>query len=421
MDYVDTVQNYLVVLVKVGNKLLKALVDTGAQPTVIKRSCVPIGTFINESNLCIKGVQGPLIPVCGMANISMEVGAKILPINCVVVQDEAIEFPADTSIIMGVNLLAGNKVDVSTSKWALVYKNEPIKYLEPAYIDGNLLSPSEQDYATNAGLTSYSEPEFGRPTSSAEEDEELIRASNSLVRKKKGRFYPQDSPLRDDMEHAISTGTIINPNEWERYTESPVDVIHPEVETSNTLFSVTSEANISLRASSLNMIKIAIRDENGSPAPNGSQFEVEGGLIAPGIIALQGITNQRDTIAVINFNRDEFNMYRKVPFMKAEEINIEDIALIYKPEGKIDLFKPEVCALMALSAITEEAYVSEGEYSSDTEELTEALDFDPSAISTEEVCYNEERYLKLLGALKTDGWDLSRKQREEVEHMLSEN
>ena len=97
-----------------------------------------------------------------------------------------------TLIIMGVNLLAGNNIDVSTSKWALVYQDEPIKYLEPAYIDGNLLSQAEQDYAYNAGLASRSEPEletqFEMLTSSADEGEKLDRTPHSFVRKRKSKF-----------------------------------------------------------------------------------------------------------------------------------------------------------------------------------------------------------------------------------------
>ena len=150
-------ENYIVVNVIVAGKTLRALVDTGSQPTVIKRSCVPIGTPIMESNLYIKGVKGPTIKVCGTSNIHFEVGDRIFTLNCVVVNDEAIDFPAETSIIMGLDLLAGNQLDVSTSRWALVYQNELVKRLEPAIINGKTFTCTEQDYACNAGLIPNSE------------------------------------------------------------------------------------------------------------------------------------------------------------------------------------------------------------------------------------------------------------------------
>ena len=62
-DETNIPDNYLVVLIKVGNKVLRALVDTGAQPCVIKESCVLLGTPIVPSNLYIKGVKGPAIAV----------------------------------------------------------------------------------------------------------------------------------------------------------------------------------------------------------------------------------------------------------------------------------------------------------------------------------------------------------------------
>ena len=67
-------ENYLIVLMKISNRVVRCLVDTGAQPTVIKQSCVLIGTPIVDSNMYIKGVKGPPVQVCGTANIHMEVG-----------------------------------------------------------------------------------------------------------------------------------------------------------------------------------------------------------------------------------------------------------------------------------------------------------------------------------------------------------
>ena len=78
-----TPDNYLLISGKIGNKEIVALIDTGAQPTVIKKSCVPIGTVITSKDLCIKGVQGPKIEICGTADIPIEVGYCILMQNCI--------------------------------------------------------------------------------------------------------------------------------------------------------------------------------------------------------------------------------------------------------------------------------------------------------------------------------------------------
>ena len=74
-EHGKVVQNYFVVKCKVGNKEVKALIDTGAQPTVLKKSLVPLGTIIKRDNTSsIKGVQGPTIKTYGTAKIMLELG-----------------------------------------------------------------------------------------------------------------------------------------------------------------------------------------------------------------------------------------------------------------------------------------------------------------------------------------------------------
>ena len=78
-------------------------------------------------------------------------------------------------------------------------------------------------------------------------------------------------------------------------------------ESIETVYSVSTEANVSLRPSSMNQIKVSIRDEKGFPAPKGVRYEIEGGCILPGVVVLQGIMEQRDTIAVLNLKFDLFD------------------------------------------------------------------------------------------------------------------
>ena len=141
--------NYLIVLVKVGNKVIRALVDTGAQPTCIKQSCVPIGTPIQASDICVKGVKGPKIKVSGLASIWMEVGRRFFNVECVVIPDKAMDFPYNCGIIMGVNMMANNDIDVAHSRWALTQRDQVLQYLEPAKIDGKLFSAAERDYISH--------------------------------------------------------------------------------------------------------------------------------------------------------------------------------------------------------------------------------------------------------------------------------
>ena len=63
----ETPDSYIVCSVAIGNNYLEALIDTGAQPCVIKRSYVPEDSIISKVNWKIKGVQGPVVDVDGVA------------------------------------------------------------------------------------------------------------------------------------------------------------------------------------------------------------------------------------------------------------------------------------------------------------------------------------------------------------------
>ena len=101
-------RNYLVVKVVIGGIEALGLLDSGAQPCVIKESIVPMGTIISNSNVTLKGVKGPGIKVLGSAQVPMEMGSFMFTIPCFVVEDGAMHFPAQTSVILGTNCIVEN-------------------------------------------------------------------------------------------------------------------------------------------------------------------------------------------------------------------------------------------------------------------------------------------------------------------------
>ena len=76
---------------------------------------------------------------------------------------------------------------------------------------------------------------------------------------------------------------------------------------------------------------------------------------------------------------------------------------------------------MTLSAITETAYVTPEEYAQDLDELKEALEYDPYEIPSTPVIYDRNRFQRLLQALQSDTWNLSKKQRASAEKVLWNN
>ena len=143
-------RNYLIVKMTIGKKEVLGLIDSGAQPNVIKESKVPIGTIIKDSTATLKGVKGPGIKVRGLADIPVEIGNLMVSIPCFIVADRAMHFPAKTSVILGTNAIVENELDISTRKWALFRHDKLVKNLQPTWVNGKLFSRAEADYAEHS-------------------------------------------------------------------------------------------------------------------------------------------------------------------------------------------------------------------------------------------------------------------------------
>merc|ERR1712121_327388 len=72
---------------------------------------------------------------------------------------------------------------------------------------------------------------------------------------------------------------------------------------------------------SMNMIKVSVQDRLGLPAPKGVRYLFEGGYIQPGVIALQGIMDQRSTIAVMNYTSRNISLFKNIPLGKGSTLS----------------------------------------------------------------------------------------------------
>ena len=108
------------------------------------------------------------------------------------------------------------------------------------------------------------------------------------------------------------------------------------------IYSITTEANVSLEPSSMNMIKVSVQDRLGLPAPKGVRYLFEGGLIQPGVIALQVIMDQRSTIAVMNYTSRNISLFKNIPLGKGSTLSDGDIVQIQDPNHKLDIKDPDI-------------------------------------------------------------------------------
>ena len=407
----------MIIHMKIGRNMVYGLVDTGAQPTVIKKSCVPIGTPIKDGNMSIKGVNGPHIKVSGKAEIPLEIGFKLFIQECIVVEDQLIDFPEDCGIILGNNFFAHNIVDISISKWALLHSNQVLTHLTPSWIDGKFFSVREvkldddlKDSDTDSASEVEGEPIIPDHGSCCSSEEASVRRVNTPFKTetktvKKQRIYPGECMLRNGQEEMC----------WNEGTRTGRGQPHLEQ------YNVMPQANITLKAAQVCWVEVLISDATGIAASENFSYEINGGLLAPGVILLQGISNQRDKIQVINYNNDSLNLYKNIPVGTATKFNEENLCQFQNENMNTDITHPDVYTLMALSSITEEAYVTPQEFASDTEELEEALNYDPSEIPSKEVIYDEVRFQSLLNMLNSKSWKLSKRQRLKAEEVLRKN
>ena len=163
---------------------------------------------------------------------------------------------------------------------------------------------------------------------------------------------------------------------------------------------------------------VTITDGNGAPALAEAIYELDSGVIFPGAILLPGIAANTAKIAIINYNNDTLVLPKGIPFATATRVLEDDLLQIEVEPDKFALDKPDVYHLMALSAITEEAFVTSEEYDSEPSNLQDALDYDPAQLSKKKVVYDDKRFRRLLTHLNAKDWKMTREQRSKAEKML---
>ena len=415
--------------------------DTGAQPTVVKKSFVPQGTPIIYKNWYLQGVRGPKIGILGTADIAFEIGLNIFTQECVIVEDAAIQFPAKADVIIGANMLILHQLDVSPSQWALLHEGNPIQHFEPARVNGKVFSSAEYDYVMNSDAFPGLEPEVGceddgnvdssyavsvdSPMANTdrkflENYDENTNAMHSNIKQGKNRYkktniYPTESAMRDILpDEQVLTEQVVQPPKQHKRQAFAREPDQPQ----ERQYNIATIANCCVPSQQMGLVDVTIIDGDGAPAPAADIYELDAGIIFPGAILLPGISSNKCKIAIINYNSDSLNLPKGIPFATATKVPEEDLLQVAVEPDKFYLDKPEVYQLMALSAITEEAFVTSEEYSSEPSTLQDAMDYDPAQISTKEIKYDDKRFKKLLTFLNAKDWKLSRDQHRAAEKML---
>ena len=348
---------YLVVQVTIGGRHLRALLDTGAQPCVVKKSLVPLGTPIQKHDLILNGINGPSIKAVGTAQIPLEIGQICFTHHMVVVNDQDLRFPEDTDVIIGADMLISNQLDISTSRWGLVQQEELLENFEPSVVKDRIyeanFTQAEKDYIQNSA-------EF--PEHGLEDEEDNAQVNTSPCSSSRGynagaKSEPQKQPKKV------------------RFAR-----MHPEESLPNAkYYTMATLATIDLPASNMTFVKTSYLDENGYQPHHKTLLDIRGGYIAPGIVRINGVAGPKDSIAIMNCTKENFILRKGEPFGSAYAVEEDDLLYIENENvNNLNITSPQVINLMTVASITEEAYVEVQELDSEPDDLNEALEYNPA-------------------------------------------
>ena len=135
----EPIKGYFTVKATVGmpqSSDILALIDSGAMPSLLCRSVLPLGIEIKESTVHLTGVSRKRIPVLGQADVPILLGSTILAHKFLIIDESSMNFPQGCTAILGANFLAGHSIIINTVTWSLYRDQEWLSEMAPAIIEG---------------------------------------------------------------------------------------------------------------------------------------------------------------------------------------------------------------------------------------------------------------------------------------------
>ena len=126
-----------------SSQVVKALWDSGAQPSLISQQIIPLGTVVYPSTIALSGVSQKPIEVVGEANITLQLGNTFITNTFVVVNKEAMKFPEGCQLILGANFIAKHSLTICATSWGILKDGVTLVNIIPAVIDNQLYTPAQ--------------------------------------------------------------------------------------------------------------------------------------------------------------------------------------------------------------------------------------------------------------------------------------
>ena len=137
----EPIRGYFMSNIKIGipkSYKARALWDSGAMPSILCQSMVPLGTIIRPTAVKLSGVSSKQIEVAGEANINLQIGNLIFSQIFIIVPKGAMKFPEQSTAILGANFISYYGFCIDAATWTIRQNNTHVTAMLPAIIDGCL-------------------------------------------------------------------------------------------------------------------------------------------------------------------------------------------------------------------------------------------------------------------------------------------
>ena len=166
----------------------RCLWDSGAMPSILCQSVVPLGTVVQPTSVKLSGVSNKPIDVVGEANISMVIGKVLFNQNFIIVPENAMTFPESSTVILGANFISHYGLSIDAGSWTINQNGNHIAEILPALIDTKLY--------TSVKSVAKAEPAGFRTANKSKNDSIPKRSSLSDPRCTCNSRPPPRSPSR---------------------------------------------------------------------------------------------------------------------------------------------------------------------------------------------------------------------------------
>ena len=390
---------------------VKCLWDSGAMPSILCQTIVPLGTIIRPSAVKLSGVSSKPIDVVGEANVQLEIGKEIFYQTFIVVPEDAMTFPESSTVILGANFISNNGLCIDAGSWTIKQDGTHITNLLPAIIDSRLytsiktIAKVEPD-CVGKSKTSY-EQTSNATSEGSHQSEDLYHLPKSEKRKmeKKARS-PKKVSFSLPSRVEFSTKTRVDPPVV-KYSVLPCASY--ELKTGTTTIKVRLQ-----HPESSNMIT---QDRSNS-------YIIEPNLCLPGVMVLQTAVSGKHLCAlVVNHNKNPEVIHRDTQITTAQictrDTEFVGLEMLDKDKQYIPMSMENeaartimmICSLSEATARADDGTHLSSEYPDD---LDRSLDYDPSEVAPTPVVYNEDRLQKILDIMDIETWEITDAERAEA-------